>query len=68
MNKDIFLVHWKRSVLFWLNFSLAKMWKDRLEDEEDSKNISLFQAKQTQVDVTGLEEKNDRRSGPLYYK
>lgn len=65
--RDI-LINCKFSLLFLLNFALAKMLLDRLEDEEDSKNISLFQAKQTQVDVTGLEEKNDRRSGPLYYK
>lgn len=63
--RDI-LINCKFSVLFLLNFALAEMLLDRLEDEEDSKNISLFQAKQTQVDVTGLEEKNDRRSGPLY--
>ena len=65
--RDI-LINCKFSVLFLLNFALAEMLLDRLEDEEDSKNISLFQAKQAQVDVTGLEEKNDRRSGPLYYK
>lgn len=62
------LINCKFSVLFLLNFALAEMLLDRLEDEEDSKNSSLFQAKKTQVDVTGLEEKNDRRSGPLYYK
>ena len=45
------------SVLFWLNFSLAKMLKNRLEDEEDRKNISLpeFQAK-IQLDAGSLEE------------
>ena len=65
--RDI-LINCKFSLLFLLNFALAEMLLDRLEDEEDSKNISLFQAKKTQVDVTGFEEKNDRRSGPLYYK
>ena len=30
-----------RSVLFWLNFSLAKMLKDQQEDEEDRKYILL---------------------------
>lgn len=54
--RDI-LINCKFSLLFLLNFALAEMLLDRLEDEEDSKNISLFQAKQTQVDVTGLEEK-----------
>lgn len=45
------------SVLFWLNFSLAKMLKNRLEDEEDRKDISLpeFQAKK-QLDAGSLEE------------
>ena len=62
------MINCKFSLLFLLNFTLAEMLLDRMEDEEDSKNISLFQAKKTQVDVTGLEEKNDRRSGPLYHK
>ena len=58
----------KRSVLFWLNFSLAIMLKDRLGDEIDITNISLpsFRRKK-QVDVTNLEEKNGHRSGPCYY-
>ena len=30
-----------RSVLFWLNLSLAEMLKDHLEDEEDRKHILL---------------------------
>ena len=44
--RDI-LINCKFSVLFLLNFALAEMLLDRLEDEEDSKNISLFQAKKT---------------------
>lgn len=52
------MINCKFSVLFLLNFALAEMLLDRLENEEDSKNISLFQAKKKpQVDVTGLEEK-----------
>ena len=50
-----------------LNFSLAKILKDRLEDDEDRKNIFIiaeFQAKKKpQIDVTGLLKKqNGRRS------
>lgn len=43
-------------MLFWLNFSLAKMLKDRLKDEEDrKKNIfAVFQARKP-VDVTSIE-------------
>ena len=58
MNEDIFLVNEKRSVLFCLNFQLAKMWKDRLEDEEDNKNISMPSFRRyNRGDITFLEEK-----------
>ena len=45
----------RHSVLFCLNFLLAKMLKDRLKDEEDRKkyDIAEIQAKK-QVDVTVL--------------
>lgn len=39
-HEDIFFVNCKRSVLFWLNFLLAVILKDRLEFL-DFKNISL---------------------------
>ena len=63
------LINCKRSVLFRLNFALAEMFLDRLEDEEDSKNISLpsFRRKKNPVDVTDLEEKPGRRSGTCNY-
>lgn len=53
-----------------LNFSLAKILRDRLEDDEDRKNIFIiaeFQAKKNpQIDVTGLLKKqNGRRSASV---
>ena len=55
------LIDGKRSVLFWLNFSLAKMLKDRLGDEIDIKLFHCQISGEKQVDVTNLEEKNGRR-------
>ena len=56
-------------MLFWLNFLVGKMLKDRLEDEEDRKYILLpsIRCKKNQVEVTGLEEKNCHRPVLWYY-
>ena len=55
-----------RSVLFWLNLSLAEMLKDQLEDAEDNANIfyCLVSGKK-QVDVTSFEETKLTSSGTL---
>ena len=60
-EKGDILIDGKRSVLFWLNFSLAKMLKDRLGDEIDIKLFHCQISGEKQVDVTNLEEKNGRR-------
>ena len=48
---------------------IYKMLKDPLEDEEDRQNIllpSFRRKKAKQINVTVLEEKNGRLSGPCY--
>lgn len=58
------LINCKHSVLFWLNFSLAKMLKDWLKGKEDCKNISLPSLRQNKTNMTCSEENNGHQSGP----
>lgn len=56
--------NFKRSVLFWLNFLLAKILKDRLETKWIAKMSYYRVSGKKQADVTGLEESKMTRSAP----
>lgn len=51
------LVNCNRSLLFWFNFSFAKMLNDWLSDEEVCKNTWLSSYRPKHVDLIGLEVK-----------